>query len=122
MRALNVKTGITYSEAYDRKNRMDEKYKKEENNLRNKEIANQTLGHTINSRDTAVREGKLAMDRSIHTLNLISLIKPLLLGGLIIALILGPGVSAIGNVLSLMPLWLWGAAIFIILIIWRRSK
>ena len=67
-------------------------------------------GQYLQSRVAAVQTG----------MSIFTMLKPILIGGLIILFLIGPGLSAIMNILGAMNLWMWLGVIILGILLWRR--
>ncbi len=53
-------------------------------------------------------------------MNLIDWAKPFIIGLIIVVVIFGPGVFAVGQILNSLNLWMWGIAIILGILLWRN--
>ena len=67
-------------------------------------------------REIEARTGRLKAG-----MDLWDMMKPILVGGLIILFLVGPGLSAVIHILGSMNWWMWVIGIVVMMIIWRRS-
>jgi hypothetical protein len=67
-------------------------------------------GQLLNARIGAVQTG----------ISLFNILKPIIIGIVILFLVLGPGLASVMLLLGSMNIWIWVAVIFVLLLLWRN--